>query len=51
MYPLTFPGLISDEQPDPTPLQAVWDQLVPEPARVVPPTAVTYGDAAGYWVP
>jgi hypothetical protein len=39
------------EQPEPAPLQAVSDHAPEDWVRLVPPTAVTYGDAAGYSTP
>ncbi len=43
------------EAPPPEPDHAVSEvkvQLVPlQPFSVVPPTAITFGDAAGYWAP
>ena len=43
----------SAEQREPAPLQALSAQPRVVDARLsdVPPTAVTYGDEAGYWTP
>ncbi len=48
--PETVGSQSSSHQPRAPASAVVQAELEPEASRLVPPTAVTYGEAAGYWM-